>query len=173
MSNIVIYATGKRKGDEHPRIYTPILSSASQARAWFRKFINNQEHYWEDDKTIVLEAEFTIRLRCDSWEAVFTESGNEVLPIAMNYMILRFKYGAWEEEPKPAEIVVKPAKVAVEVKTKTTVPDGYISITDLCKGTNIAPTNARAILRAVREKPPYGWAFAPNEIPAIRKLIGA
>ena len=172
MSNIVIYASGKRHGDEHPRTYTPIFSSAAQSRAWFRKFINDQDHYWEDNKTIVLEAEFTMKLRCDRWQEVFTASGDEVLPIAMNYLIMRFKYATWEDEPKPAEVIVKPAKVTVDVKTKTQTPEGYVTITDLCKGTAVAPTDARAILRAVREKPAYGWAFAPNEIPAIRKLIG-
>jgi hypothetical protein len=97
------------------------------------------------------------------------------LPEDRQRIIGRFLRGDdWDApkvEPKPT--------VAVSTQTKTQrapraeIPDGYVSITELVKGTDISPMMARGILRSSKfEKQPFGWAFSPKDVAAVKKLIG-
>lgn len=70
--------------------------------------------------------------------------------------------------------VVKPVKPKKEPKPKrATVPPGYLTIGELCDKWKIKPLHARTCLRASDlEKPEYGWAFSPKDVPSIKKLCG-
>jgi hypothetical protein len=91
-------------------------------------------------------------------------------------MIARFRRGTWDEPREPIvtdivhESALKKHKVVVP---KGERPAGYVTVTELCKGTAVKPMIARGLLRASKYvKPDYGWAFAPNELPAVKRLIG-
>ena len=66
-----------------------------------------------------------------------------------------------EKQPKP------------EKPKRAPHPDGYITIGELCEKWNITPLEARTRLRASDlVKPAFGWAFAPKDVPKIKKLCG-
>jgi hypothetical protein len=48
---------------------------------------------------------------------------------------------------------------------------GLISINQLCEELNIVPRLARGVLRASIPKPAVGWAWSPDDIEAIKKLL--
>lgn len=70
--------------------------------------------------------------------------------------------------------VVKLVKAKKEPKPKrAAVPAGYLTIGELCDKWKIKPLHARTCLRASDlEKPAFGWAFSPKDIPNIKKLCG-
>lgn len=80
----------------------------------------------------------------------------------------------------PADTPDEPRSVATRVKPdpvpkskKLFVPDGYITISTLAETWKREPFACRAALRnSDMIKPPYGWAFAPNEIDKIAKICG-
>jgi hypothetical protein len=93
-------------------------------------------------------------------------------------MIARFRRGTWFSEARDQlheeeKLIIKPSKVSVKTTTKKAVmPDGYVKVADLCKGTAVKPMNARALLRSIMAKPDYGWAFPQDRLPEIKKIIG-
>lgn len=184
----VIYATGHRAPDQHPRCYVPVFDRADEARAWLMKFLAGREHTFEDDDTIVIETDFTIRLRSQQWKQIMAAPvANEEVRADIAQLILRFKYGSWDEThvravtPEVDEeqrdgtggaIIAKRAPKP-ERASKAQVPDGYVTISQLCATSGMPAMNARAALRASgRQKPPFGWAFSPQEVPDIKKLCG-
>jgi hypothetical protein len=105
--------------------------------------------------------------------------------------IHQFKYGGWdiratpppEPEPQGADGIEgsRPTRKPVASKSapkatkaaKASVPDGYTTITDLATTWGMKASDCRAMLRGSNlEKPPYGWAFAKDDIPKIKKLCG-
>lgn len=176
----VIYATGHRPPDQYRRCYVPVFDRADKARAWLMKFLAGKEHEFVGED-IILHTDFRIRLRSEQWREIMAAPiANEEVPKEDAHYILRFKYGTWDEvhvrEVLPDDTDDMPlAKRAPkpERAPKAQRPDGYVTITELCAASDILPMIARAALRASgRPKPDYGWAFAPNEIPVIKKLVG-
>lgn len=180
----VIYATGHRAPDQYSRCYVPVFDRADQARAWLMKFLAGKEHRFEGED-IILETDFTIRLRSQQWAKIMAAPiPNEEVRPDIAHLILRFKYGTWDEVHVKAvaedddttdtggAIVAKRAPKP-ERAPKAQRPDGYVTITDLCAASGTPAMIARAALRASgRPKPDYGWAFDPKEVPAIKKLCG-
>ncbi len=180
----VIYATGHRVPDQYPRCYVPVFDRADQARAWLMKFLAGKEHRFEGED-IILELDFPIKLRSQQWKQIMAAPiANEEVRADVAQLILRFKYGTWDEVHVKAvveddettdtggAIVAKRAPKA-ERQAKAQRPDGYVSITELCAASGTPAMIARAALRASgRAKPDFGWAFDPKEVPAIKKLCG-
>lgn len=180
----VIYATGHRLPDQYSRCYVPVFEQATHARAWLMKFLAGKEHHFEDDETIILETDFTIKLRSRQWREIMAAPADEEVRDDAIRLIPRFKYGTWDEVHVKAvapddedvedggAIIAKRAPKA-ERRAKAQRPDGYVTITELCAASGTPAMIARAALRASgRAKPDYGWSFAPDEIPAIKKLCG-
>lgn len=177
----VIYATGHRPPDVYPRIYVPVFDRADQARSWLMKFLAGKDHSFADDQTIILETDFTIRLRSEQWAQIMAAPiANEEVRADVYRLILRFKYGTWDEvhvrevvvEDDGTTTIAKPAPRR-ERTPRAQRPDGYVTITELCAASGTPAMIARAALRASgRTKPDYGWAFSPQEVPAIKKLCG-
>jgi hypothetical protein len=96
------------------------------------------------------------------------------IPDPYDGWISRFKYGTWDEvhEVKPRHEPEVTASPKSKRQAKVQRPDGYVSITELCAGSGVAASDARAILRAHMEKPEYGWSFPLKDIPAVKKLCG-
>lgn len=180
----VIYATGHRPPDLYSRCYAPVFDRADQARLWLMKFLAGKEHSFEGDD-IILRTDFDIRLRSSQWQKIMAAPmANEDLRPDVLQLILRFKYGTWDEvhikQVEPDDelsdggnaIVAKRAPQA-ERAPKAQRPDGYVTITELCAASGTPAMHARQALRASgRVKPAYGWAFAPNEISEVKKLCG-
>lgn len=71
-------------------------------------------------------------------------------------------------KPEPKPVVIKEPKAA-----KQKAPDGYITISSLAEMWEMTPGECRAALRnSDLEKPAFGWAFDPKDIPAIAKICG-
>lgn len=180
----VIYATGHRPPDQYSRTYVPVFERADHARAWLMKFIAGKEHRFEGED-IILETDFTIRLRSAQFKQIMAAPiANEEVRADIAQLILRFKYGTWDEvhvkavAPEDDEIEDGGAIIAKRAPRRERVakaqrPDGYVTITELCAASGTPAMIARAALRASgRPKPDYGWAFDPKEVPAIKKLCG-
>jgi len=176
----VIYASWHRPPDTHSRMYVPVFERADQARLWLTRFLADKHHFFEDDSTLILDTEeHCIRLRSSQWrEIMAAPKANEPLRSDVENLILRFKYGTWDEvhvrevedDGDTPSIERAPRH---ERAARVDKPDGYVTITELCNASGVLATHARAALRASgRTKPPYGWAFAANELTAIKKLIG-
>ena len=180
----VIYATGHRPPDVYSRTYVPVFERADHARAWLMKFIAGKEHRFEGDD-IILDLDFTIKLRSEQFREIMAAPiANEEIRADVAQLILRFKYGTWDEVhvkavaieddlPEDGGAIVAKRAPRRERVAKAQCPDGYVTITALCAASGTPAMIARAALRASgRTKPDYGWAFAPNEVPAIKKLCG-
>lgn len=171
----VIYAQGYRPPDQHPRMYVPVFSHLSQATAWLGKMINGAVNKLDHDIIRFTAGDNQIELRSDRWDEILDAHAPEgQCPPDHANNILRFKYGTWDEvHEKPEPEDDKPSAPRPERSARAQRPDGYVSITELCDASNILPSDARSILRAHMTKPEYGWAFSPEQLPSIRKLIGA
>lgn len=166
---VAIYARGLRDFDPHSRMYVPVLPDASTARAWY-DFFTRDEVVTRSGNRVVFDSDDQLWLKSDQLDQILAaEPGS----LSMDDMrrITRFKYGTWdgvkvetptiEREPRP----VRDARPAC--------PPGFITITELCAGSAVLPTHARAILRgAGMVKPLYGWAFDPADIAKIKSLCG-
>lgn len=180
-TRFVIYANGHRAPDVYSRSYVPVFSTAHAARAWLEQFLARHE-YERDGNVIRLRTDFDIRLRSEQLDAILAAPlSNEPVEAEHKQWILRFKYGTWDEVHTKNELMADgEAGIIVnraprpERERRPDRPDAFVTITELCSASGVLPRIARAALRASgRTKPAYGWAFAPNEVPEIKKLIGA
>lgn len=95
----------------------------------------------------------------------------------------RARYRPINDVPDPPDQPTPDAPRAVKVmhvkpdpvpkSKKPAVPDGYMTISTLAEMWEMQPSECRAALRnSDMIKPPFGWAFAPNEIDKIAKICG-
>lgn len=160
----VLYARGHRAPDQYPRDHVVVFPEAAQAKVWLDKM----EHNLPEGFTVKSKQIDDIRAAADTdWQ----------LDDEHAQWILRFKYGTWDEvhikdEPEVAEAKDNQQRPGAKRSTRAQRPDGYVTITDLCASSGVAASDARQILRASFEKPAYGWAFDPKQVPAIKKLCG-
>ena len=180
----VIYATGHRPPDQYSRTYVPVFDRPDHARAWLMKFLAGKEHHFEGDD-IILETDFRIRLRSEQWKQIMAAPiANEEVRADVAQLILRFKYGTWDEvhvkavapdddAPEDGGAIIAKRAPRRERVAKAQRPDGYVTITELCAASGMPAMIARGALRASgRAKPSYGWSFAPSEIDDIKRLCG-
>lgn len=176
----VIYVTGHKSPDQHPRCYAPVFDRPDQARAWLMRFLAGGE-FTRDGNDLTFQTSFTIKLRSEQWDSILNApTSDEPIREDVAKLIMRFKYGTWDEVPV-REVIAQDDGTNVLAKSvprrerapRAQRPDGYVTITELCAASGTPAMIARAALRASgRAKPDYGWAFPPNEIPAIKKLCG-
>jgi len=171
--SIVIYARGHRAPDVHSRMYVPTFAEAHEARRWLDAFTRGKPVTREGN---TLKLDDGITLRSDQLDQVLNAPvANEPLDPQVERWIARFKYGTWDEvheQPEADDAPGDEQRPRRERQARADKPDGYVTITELCVAWNVLPRIARAALRASeRVKPEYGWAFAPNEIDAIKKLV--
>lgn len=177
---IVFYASAHRAPDVYRRSYVPVFTETHTARAWLDTMLHGRD-YTRDGDTITFEPApgMPITIRCEQLDEVLRASKPNA-PIGGDHgkWILRFKFGTWDEVHTRDEPVddgeTSPTQRApkVERAPRAQRPDGFVTITELCATWNVLPMIARAALRASgRVKPAFGWAFAPNEVAAIKKLV--
>lgn len=160
----VLYARGHRSPDQYPRDHVVVFREAAHARVWLERM----EHNLPEGFTVKSQQMDQIRVApATDWEMDSDHA----------QWILRFKYGTWDEvhvkdEPEVADAKEAKRRPGAQRMTRAQRPDGYVTITELCATSGIAASEARAILRANFEKPEYGWAFDPKQLPKIKKLIG-
>jgi hypothetical protein len=160
----VLYARGHRPPDQYPRDHVVVFREAAHARVWLERM----EHNLPEGFTIKSQQMNEIRSApATAWQL----DGDHA------QWILRFKYGTWDEvhvkdEPEVAEAKDNQHRPRAQRMTRAQRPDGYVTITELCAASGIAASDARQVLRANFEKPEYGWAFDPKQLPKIKKLIG-
>jgi hypothetical protein len=177
-SRCVIYAYGHRQPDRYARSYVPVFPSIYPARSWLHRFIAGKP-FEQQGNRLLMASDFDIELRCDEFDQLLKPPVEDEDLGEHAKLILRFKYGTWDEvhavpqledeaQPLLSNRAPKP-----ERQHRPAVPPEFVTISDLCAGSNILPTHARAALRASgRVKPEHGWGFSPSELPTIRKLIG-
>jgi tRNA U34 5-methylaminomethyl-2-thiouridine-forming methyltransferase MnmC len=163
--SFVIYARGHRPPDQYPRDHIVVFPEAPQAKAWLQRMEQN------------LPPGFT--LRSEQMDAIRAAPDTDwQLDDQHDLWIRRFKYGTWDEvhvkdEPEVADAKEAQRSPRPERSARAQRPDGYVTITELCATSAVPACDARAALRASgRDKPAYGWAFDPKEVPAIKKLVG-
>jgi len=172
--SFVIYARGRRPTDTLDRVHVVIFDEAHKALTWLRTFAGNEPLIPAQD---VIEIG-PFKLKCSRYNDVFDVAEQDwQLPDQYRRWILQFKYGTWDEAPRERATsdgtTVEKRAPKPERTKRAERPDGYRTISELCAAWDIAPMIARAALRASgRPKPEYGWAFAPNEVDAIKKLCG-
>lgn len=162
----VLYARGHRAPDKYPRDHIVKFDDASHAKVW----LEHMEHKLPEGYTV----------RCDRMAEILAAPPPPAdwrLTDERVHWILRFKYGTWDEvhvrdEPEVSEAKQSQRAPRSQREAKAQRPDGYVTITELCNASDVAASDARAILRSHFDKPPYGWAFEPKRIPEIKKLIG-
>lgn len=186
----VIYAQGHRLPDQYPRAYVPLFFNPSDAHAWLIKFLASNEHTREGD-TLHLETDFAIRLRSEQLDLILAADPDEG-SVREDHarMILRFKYGSWEEsrhrpveeeaaqdgeeETTEAPVKEKPKREKAEKAprlAKQAVPEGWTTIGQICEELGIPASVGRAALRSSGlNRPAFGWSFDPKDVPGIRKL---
>lgn len=179
--SFVFYALGHRPPDVHSRCYVPVIAEAHTAKQWLDKMIAGKEFTRTGDILWLKTDQFNFTVRCEQLDEVLRAPiSNEPLRDDMAKNILRFKYGTWDEthvredEDEPgADTPGVERAPRRERAVRVEKPDGYVTISDLCNASGVLPTHARAALRASgREKPTYGWAFDPKDVPAIKKIVG-
>ncbi len=170
----VIYARGHRPPDVHSRVYIPIFYDPAHAKTWLEFFLEGEETVRDGDKILLSSG---IELKSEQLDRILNCRAAAVeLPAIDERRILRFKLGSWDEQhDKPVRVKDDGVESAprVERERRPERPTGYVTITELCAASGMLPMHARAALRASdRVKPPYGWAFDPKEVPAIKALCG-
>lgn len=170
--SFVLYTRGHRAPDQYPRDHVVVFDDAAKAKVWLDRMEHN------------LPAGFTIKSA--QIDAIRKAASTDwQLDNDHAQWILRFKFGTWDEVHPRDEPEVAGAKQADEQnkagqssrprskrEAKAQRPDGYVTITELCAHSGVAASDARAILRSHFDKPAYGWAFDPKQVPSIKKLCG-
>lgn len=167
-------------GETSRRVYTISYSELYAAKVWLRTIIGNvagtrvgNEIKLEDGITVrsfELDAVLDYELKGDELKWSIDKEDLK--------MIVRFRRAIWTISPEPIRTLVGTAQVVVQVRQKKVrikrnPPIGYVSVSELCRNTPVPATVARALLRAANyEKPEYGWAFGPTDLPDIKRLIG-
>lgn len=166
---VAIYARGLRDFDPHSRMYVPVLPDAPTARAWYDYFTENETVTRKGDR-VVFDSDDQLWLKSDQLDVILAAEPGE-LSFEDKRRIVRFKYGIWDgvkRDDAPIERAPRPVRNA-----RPACPAGYVTISELCAGSDVLPTHARAILRSAGHvKPLYGWAFAPADVAAIKTLCG-
>ena len=162
--SFVLYARGHRAPDQYPRDHVVVFPTAERAKVWLERM----EHNLPEGFTVKSAQMDAIRAAASTdWQ----------LDDEHAQWILRFKYGTWDEvhvkdEPEVEEAKASKDRPGAKRVTRAQRPDGFVTITELCAGSGVLPSDARAILRANIEKPAYGWAFDAKQLPKIKKLVG-
>lgn len=165
-------------GEEHSRVHTVGFYSCYAAKHWLSVMLGNEGAV---RRGYELHLDSGIKLRSYQLDAImgheFTEEEEQwKLPIDYLRWIAMFRRGEWELKPEPVvteTITRAQSKAKQEAHARPKVPDGFVTVTELCKGTPVAPMNARALLRASSYvKPAYGWAFGPKDLAKVKQLIG-
>lgn len=175
-----IYLSGHRPPDKEPRVWVPILQDPELARLLIESFTATGEHSREGN-TITVSLGFDVKIRCEAMEKVLnTPLTGLQLSLSDRRRIVQFKYSSWEEqheeeekpesnaEEKPGKKDTKPTR-----GKKPKKPEGYVTISELCKKWGIKPLHARQFLRVSElEKPEYGWSFDPKLENELKKICG-
>ena len=177
----VLYANAHRDPDVYTRTWVPIFFDPDHAHKWLKKMVGNDEFEMDGN---VLKLPDGVTIRCDRFDEVLNAPETDwELPRDYAHNCLRFRRGSWDEDhSSSAELeetvtddgeVIKTKKPKPEKPKKASRPDGYVTIGDWCKKWKIKPLHARQALRALVEKPEYGWAFDPKREAEIKKICGA
>lgn len=162
-------------GEQHARVYVESFYSAYAAKHWLDAIVGNLGGVVRGNELLLEDG---IKLRSYELDQIrnyhFTvEEAKWRLPDDCIRTIARFRRGTWNE---PAEPVVTEVVTVIDKKQRKkrdAVPEGFVTVVELCRGTSVQPMIARGLLRASNYvKPSYGWAFGPKDLPAVRKLIG-
>lgn len=168
-------------GEAHARTHAVSFAELYGAKRWLELMMGNEDAVRRGNELVLQPS--NIKLRSFEFDRILgysyrnEEEATYRLPDQYLRWIARFRRGTWHE----TEVItttttteeIKP-RVKREVKAKRPGrPEGYVTVGELVKGTSIAPPDARALLRASGlEKPEFGWAFSPNELKKIRRIIG-
>ena len=164
------------ESEEHARVYAANFYSCYAAKHWLRVIMGNEGAV---RRGYELHLDSGIKLRSYQLDAILgyemtAEEEAWHLPMDSLRMIAMFRRGEWELKPEPTVTETITTKQSKAKQLAHAVrPEGYVTVTELCKGTPVAPTIARALLRASNYvKPAYGWAFGPQDLPKVKQLIG-
>lgn len=164
-------------GEDLARTHCVSFSELYGAKRWLELMIGNETCIRRGNELMLQDSR--IKLRSFELDKIMrynyrsdAESGYK-LPDSYIHMIARFRRGQWHE----AEVITTTTAAKAEPKAakakKAGRPEGFVTITELCKNTAVRPMDARALLRAAElPKPEYGWAFSPNELKKIKRIIG-
>lgn len=187
----VIYASNRLPSDTFLRQYIPVFTDATYAKRWLMRMLFNLDWTRQGNN---ISTNTALRIRSEQLEDILAaEDSDQPLKAEDFQRISQFKHGGWEKnieappEPEPEDggtddkpgtndapkpVATKKAPKAVKAP-KSSVPDGYVTITALADTWGMKASDCRAMLRASDlVKPDYGWAFGPKEIPKIKKLCG-
>ena len=177
-----VYISGRHPKDKDTRTWVPIFFDPEYARLLIENLVGDKEHRFEDDR-IIIQYDFEITVRCAGLAKILETplTGLDLDQQSKMYAV-RFKYAPWEErwskpqEEEEVETTNEDGNAVVEKKPKPQKagkPEGFVTITELCKEWDIKPLHARQALRVSNiEKPEYGWAFDPKRKAELKKICG-
>ena len=137
--------------------------------------LEDRDYKWLDEQTILTDD--GIKLKGNLELALeYEPKGKEAeweIPSPYREQIARIR-GELPQEPKeekPKKEKPKKEKPKKEKKTRP-APDGLVTIAQLAEELRKKPAELRKRLRASKEeKPSHGWAWSPEEIKRIKKLL--
>lgn len=169
-----ITAVRTMRDEQHSRVYAAGFYSCYAAKHWLRTIMGNEASTRRGNELFL---DSGIKLRSYELDEILSheftaEEAAWKLPLDQLRLIAAFRRGTWDLDPAPVVTEVKTTTKIVKDK-KPSAPAGFVTVTELVKGTPISAMNARALLRASNYvKPAYGWAFGPKDLPAVRQLLG-
>lgn len=168
------------EGEQHSRVFSIGYTQLYAAKVWLKTMMGDESGVRVGHE---IRLDGGIKIRCFELDQVLNyelskEESQWAIAAADLKMIVRFRRGSWvipdkviTDQPQDT-VTIKQLKRTAK-QQRESMPSGYVTITELCKGTPVPATMARALLRASNyTKPSYGWSFSQKDLPDVRKLIG-
>lgn len=154
-------------GPQHQRLNIMNACQRWAAANMIRVALNGRQFELMTDGWYITEDEhFMFRLVGDDVEGLLDDPPHEwQVPQPIRNELLRI--AGEEEEKRPVEKEVR----RTTTPRKKVSKEGLTTLQEICDEIKMDPRIARKTLRGKMQKPDAGWAWSPDEVDEIRKLL--
>lgn len=166
---VSLAATHQLPIDPYPRIQAVCFANKAQGLTWLEDLIAGEEFQRLHRKLILASG---IVIDSPYLDEVLASKQREPIDDRYHRQNLQFRKGPWHERAKDS-VEAKPIKEPKPVKEPRAIkPDGYITVAEIAAELGCKPFDVRQALRnSGAKKPDFGWAFSPDEVKAVKKLV--
>lgn len=161
--------------DPFPRVHAAVLFSLPEARQWLDEMLGTDEYKPMCWNRILLLKSSGILIESDQLPEILCYDrrvGDPILDEQHQRWVRQFKGGRWHERPAEERVASDATTTPRTMKpARPQRPSGYVTITELVDKSKLTPQEARGILRLTETKPEYGWAWSPEDLPRIKRLL--